>query len=443
MAGGTWTSQNEVRAGAYINFVPARKSPMTVGDRGIVAIPMDLPWGVEGQLIEVLAEDFAMGYSKKDIGISVDDDGAKRLRGALSYCYKALVYRMNKGGHRAAGTAGNLTATAKYAGTKGNAINFAVIDNEDLTFTVVTYVDGSVVDSQTVSEIAELSANDWVTFSGDGALEATAGVPLEDGTDGIGSESDNYSEFLSLLSMSKWQVVACMSSESLIKEKIVKYIKSMRDDEGRYVQGVVADYDGADYEGIINSVSGAVINGETYSVLDFVSVTAGLSAGARLNESNTARVINGATKIINEMSSTEIKKALSAGKFLLSTSTSGKIKVEQDINSLHTFHATRDRNFSKNRIIRTLDEIGTTVKETWEDIYMGKVDNGAMGRGLFKSDLAEYGSELMRISAIDEFDANDDIDVRQGQDSDSVLVDWQVKPIDSMEKLYMTVVVMN
>ena len=535
MAGGVWTSQNEVRAGAYINFTPTRKNPMTVGDRGIVALPVELPWGKEGSLIEVLSEDFANGIARKDIGLTVDSEGTKRLRGALSYCYKALVYRMNKGGAKAAVTIGSLYGEAVYSGELGNRIKIAIVDNDNDTYSVITYLDGSVVDSQTVTEISELSANDYVNFkeyqkfkvtiggtvaTGDTftvgnitytavesdtpalvatglaallsadasfsskftvtvsndteilltqiaagvgtkpevAVETTgtatmvitdvdtdltpiAGASMAGGTNGTFVESDAYTEFLSLLTMAKYQVAACFSSNDTIKNKMQTFITSQRNDEGIYVQCVVADYDGADSEGTINSISGCTINGEDYSVEDFVSVVAGMTAGARLNQSNTARQIIGATKIIGELDSTSIKKALQNGKFLLSTSSSGKIKVEQDINSLHTFYAERDTNFSKNRVIRTLDEIGTTVKETWEDTYMGKVDNNTMGRDLFKSDLVEYGNELSRISAIEEFDANEDISVKRGNDVDAVVVDWRIQPIDSMEKLYLTVIV--
>ena len=164
-----------------------------------------------------------------------------------------------------------------------------------------------------------------------------------------------------------------------------------------------------------------------------------MTAGANFNESNTARTVDGASSIIGELTDAEIKEGLQNGKFILSTSTSGKVKVEQDINSLHTYSKDRNYNFSKNRVIRTLDEIGTTTVQTWEDTYMGKVDNDSTGRSLFKSDLIQYGNELQRLRGIQEFNGTDDIQVEQGRDLDSVLCTWGVKPVDSMEKLYMTV----
>lgn len=444
MAGGTWLSQNKVRPGAYINFKAVPKSSMTVGDRGIVAIGLPLSWGKEGALIEVLSSDMLDGSSKKKVGFTAFDSESKLLTGALNYCYKALVYRMDVGGVKASATLGNLTVTAKYAGTFGNKILVSVVDNNNnTTFNVITYVDGAVVDNQLVSTISELENSDYIDFSGTGDLVANAGTQLANGANGTVTENTAYPAMLALLKMARWQTLACTSSETTIKANIQTFIKTMRDDEGRYVQAVVADYDGADYEGIINSVSGAVIDEVTFTKEDFTCIVAGMTAGANVNESNTAKEIVGATSIIGELDDSGIKEALKNGKFVLSTSSSGKIKVEQDINSLHTYTKDRNYNFSKNRIIRTLDEIGTSTKITWEDTYEGKIDNNPIGRGIFKSDLIAYGNKMQRINAIQEFAGADDISISQGNDLDSVLVEWNVKPVDSMEKLYMTVNVRN
>lgn len=442
MAGGTWLSQNKVRPGAYINFKAVRKGSMTTGDRGIIAIPLALSWGKEGELIEVLSTELLNGDSQKSVGFTAFDPESKLLAGALSYCYKALVYRTNGGGVKATATVGNITATAKYSGTYGNKIILAITnDQNEGTWTFITYVDGVSVDKQVISEASELENNDYVDFAvdGQGELTETAGTPLEGGTNGEASEATYFPAFLSLLEMTKWQTMACLSSTTEVKGNVQTFIKRLRDDEGRYVQAVVADYDAADYEGIINSVSGCVIDGVTFSKEEFVAIVAGMSAGANFNESNTARKVTGATAITNPLTDSQIKEALGKGKFLLSTTSDGDVKVEQDINSLHTYTKDRDYNYSKNRVIRTLDEIGSTTVRTWESTYMGKVDNNPDGRSLFKADLVQYGNELQRLSGIQEFAGPEDISVEQGRDLDAVLSTWHVKPVDSMEKLYMTV----
>lgn len=439
MAGGTWLSQNKKRPGAYINFKSVPRSTMTVGDRGIVAIGLPLKWGKEGELIEVLSSSLLDGSSKKLIGFDAFNSDSKLLAGALSYAYKALVYRMDVGGSKATATIGNLTITAKYNGTFGNSILVTIKALENGLFEVITYINGETVNIQRVATISELENNDFVDFSGDGELEENAGTSLSNGTNGTYNETTAYPLMFKSLKMAHWQTFACNSSDISIKSNVCDFINQLRNNEGKYVQGVVADYDGADSEGIINSISGCVIDEVEYSKEEFTAIVAGMTAGANFNQSNTAKKINGATKIINELDDAEIKKALENGKFLLSTSAKGEVKVEQDINSLHTFTKEKDYNFSKNRVVRTLDEIGTTTKLTWEDTYMGKVDNNPTGRGLFKGDLISYGNELQRLSGIQEFNGADDVIVSQGNDLDSIVVDWGVKPVDSMEKLYMTV----
>lgn len=438
MAGGTWLSQNKTRPGAYINFVGVSQASMTVGDRGIVTLGIPLHWGKEGELIEVLSTDMLGKAAKKLVGFNAYDSDSKLLAAALKYAYKALVYRTNTGGVKATATTGNLTATAKYAGTYGNKINITIThEGDDPVYKVITYVDGEVVDTQNATTVQELEANDYVDFSGTGALADTAGTPLVNGTDG--TEEDDPGDYFDLLRMARWQTLAVVSTSDDYKSKAIDFIRSLREDSGRYVQAVVSGYDLADYEGVINSVSGAVIDGVTFQPNEFTVIVAGMTAGADVNESNTAKAIAGATKIINEKTDEDIVAGLEKGQFMLSTSASGTIKVEQDINSLHTFTPTKGYAFSKNRVMRVVDEIGTTTCVTWEDSYMGKVDNNDEGRKIFLSDLIAYAEELSRIGAITEFDSTNDIAVERGDDVDSVVVTWTVRPVDSMEKLYMTV----
>lgn len=112
--------------------------------------------------------------------------------------------------------------------------------------------------------------------------------------------------------------------------------------------------------------------------------------------------------------------------------------VEKDQNSLHTFTPNKGYLFSKNRPIRVLDQIGNDVKSLFNTSYLGKLSNNENGRNLFKADIAAYMLELERLGAIQNFNI-DDILITQGTEADSILVQLAVQPVDSMEKLYMTV----
>ena len=202
---------------------------------------------------------------------------------------------------------------------------------------------------------------------------------------------------------------------------------------------LVQTYPAADFEGIISVKNGVIINGVNFTKEEMSAVVTAMTAGAAVNESNTNKVIEGGTDLIEKYTNTEIIAALQGGEFVFTTNQRGEVKVEQDINSYHTFIADKNYAFSKNRVLRVLDEIGTSVKDIWEQSFMGKVDNNADGRDIFKSNLNDYFIQLQNISAIQNWGGVDDIEISQGADLDSVIVGVYVQPVDAMEKLYMTV----
>ena len=58
LGGGTFTTQNKVLPGAYINFVSLAAANSTLSDRGIATMPLELDWGVENEVFEVTSADF-------------------------------------------------------------------------------------------------------------------------------------------------------------------------------------------------------------------------------------------------------------------------------------------------------------------------------------------------------------------------------------------------
>jgi len=412
---------------------------MTVGDRGIAIIPLPLSWGATDRLIEVLSTDMLTGASLVSVGFTAFDEQSKLLNLMLQNCYKALVFRTNTNGQKATATLEDLTVTAKYPGTLGNAIQIAVVDIDGTRFDVKTYVNASLRDTQTVTKIEGLTANDFVVFSGTGDLSEFAGEPLSGGTDGANILPATWMpDFLDLASVAKWQTMAVPVEDMAISKNILTFITDQRDGQGRYVQAVLPNY-AADHEGIINNVNGAVIDGVEVTPIEFTAWVAGATAGAAITDSNTAKIITGSSDIEGEMTNEGIIQALNRGEFVLSRTQENAVKVERDINSFVSFTQSKGKEFRKNRIIRTLDEIGTTVRATWETSYMGKVNNDENGRAAFRGDLVAYLNELQRIGAIQEFAGADDVEVLQGIELDAVLANLRIKPVDSMEYLYMTI----
>lgn len=446
MPGGKWTSQNKQRPGAYVNFEGEPTTTIGIGERGIAAIAMPLSWGGEGTLIPVLSTDLLYGDSLKKVGLMYEDTGALLLKLALANCALLKVFNTNTGGTEAtktiATTGGDgLVVTAKYPGTFGNKIAVKITVSSGMA-TVETYADNWFVDRQVVAanSISSLKANDFVTFEGDGTLVTTNSTLLVGGTDGT-TVSNLYQTFFGLLRNEIWNTVAITSTTQADLTLAQTFIQDLRDNEGKYVQAVVANSSDADYEGIINNISGVKLDdGTQVSASQFTAWVAGATAGAYLTESLTGKVVTGAASIINQLSNQEIIDALNVGKFLLAVNQDGSIRVEKDINSLHTFTATKGYEFSKNRVIRELDEIGASIKNVWERTYMGKVSNNETGRLMFKSSIINYMSSLQDTGAIQDFNP-ESVVVQQGDNVDAVVAYLAVKPVDSMEFLYMTVTI--
>lgn len=440
MAGGTFQAHNKIRPGAYINFKAVTQPKTNLGTRGVVTLPVALGWGAE--ITELYSTELLDGKSLVKVGFTAMSEEGLFVREALKNAYKAIVYRLDTGGDKATAAIAPLTATAKYAGVVGNKLSIAVIANGE-SFDVITMYDGAEVDKQTSKTADALVDNDWVEFGGEGNLAANAGVNLTEGANGTVS-SQNYTTYLDKIAAYKWDTMAIPYNEPSVNTAVVTFIKKQREELGKKVQAVLYNSD-ADYEGIISLAQGYKTENETVSPEAFTAYFAGLTAGSSVNVSNTYHVIENALSIVypsgvSPYTEEVIIEKLKAGKLVLSTRQDGAVVVEQDINTLHTFDD-KNKSFSKNRVIRTLDEISNTIAFTFERSYIGKVTNDEDGRNIFKSDIISYLNTLQEMSAIRDFNSSTDIQVYAGTDIDTVVADLAIWPVDSMEKLYLTVVV--
>ena len=448
-AGGTWTVQTKVRPGAYINFVSVPKPVGSMGNRGVVAVGMPMTWGPENELIKLTGDELLNGASLAKVGVTAfDTEESLPYRVILAGCYTALLYRTDTGGAKATATilANTLTVSAKYKGSTGNKITVVIVKDkpEEGNYTIQVLVNNLLQETFVCNEITELGdiESNFVEFTvvdGGANIPTTAGITLTGGTNGTVS-SDTYSTFWGLLDTQNFQCLAMYDITTsglpaLIKDKI----QIWREQRGKKVQAVVYNYTAADYEGIISVNQGFKTSTETVDTSLFPLWVASMTAGAEVNKSLTAAVVEDGVEIINPILEDEIEDALNAGRFVLSYRQDGAVCVEKDINTLHTFTVDKNYAFSKNRVIRCLDEIGNSCALIFNRNYAGKVDNDSIGRNQYKTELIAFIDTLVGIRAVTDFDGAQDVTVLPGESVDAVVVDLLVQPVDSMEKLYMTV----
>ena len=433
LGGGTFTVQNKVLPGAYINFVSLATATATLSDRGYATMPLELDWGIEGEVFEVTNADFQKN-SMKIFGYDYTNEKLKGLRDLFKNITTLFAYRLNGDGVKAS----NTFATAKYAGTRGNDIKIQVQVNvdDDSLFDVNTYLGTVMVDSQTVAKAADLVANDYVTFKSSAELSSTAGTPLEGGTNSEVTGT-NHQAYLDKIESYSFNAMGVVTTENTIKSLYDAFCKRMRDEVGAKFQ-VILYNKASDYEGIINVKNKT--SDEGWSEASLVYWVTGISAGCAVNKSNLNKVYDGEFAINVDYTQTQLTKAIQAGEFTLHQ-VGDDIRVLEDINSLVTETETKAYIFKDNQTIRVIDQIANDIAVLFNTKYLGAVPNDEAGRISLWADIVKHHEQLQDIRAIENF-TDEDVKVSQGDTKKAVVVQDAVTVVNAMAKLYMTVTVM-
>ena len=126
LGGGTFKVQNKVLPGTYINFVSAQNGKTNMGERGVVALGLELDWGKDNEVIEVTAKQFETD-TLKIFGYDITSEKMKGLRDLFKNTTKGYFYKLNNEGEKAT----NTFATAKYTGIRGNSLKIVIEKNLD------------------------------------------------------------------------------------------------------------------------------------------------------------------------------------------------------------------------------------------------------------------------------------------------------------------------
>jgi hypothetical protein len=452
MAGGIFTDYNKVRPGAYIN-TKSTPSVTSESQRGTVLLMNGqvFNWGVNGAVeIESGTDTF------KTLGIMFDDDKLKEVRQALQGASRVVFVNANDGDKAKASDASvpyNMVAT--YAGSRGNDITVDFIQDpvNNSNVIVKTLLSSVIVDTQTVpaSKPEMIADNDFVSFSIDqskaNALSTMSGehaINLQGGTTKALDKAGMVNALSDAMQKTQYDVVttAGIDASDSIHGLMVSMVKDLRDAQGYKVTAVVP-YNGTSYDheavtqvanGVIDS-AGNIITSSTISAW-----VAGQSAGIPLNQSLTYATYDGAKQSYPALTQDQIIKALNGGQLVFTDRRNGEVVVEQDINSLTTYGNGKSYQWHKNRELRAMDYIDNKVEEKFESNYIGKATNNSTYRGLFKADLVNFFNGLVQDNVIDTFDKND-LSIEKGTQDDTLIVNYSITPLDSMEKLYSTVTV--
>lgn len=485
MAGGTWKMQNKVRPGVYINVKGDGKPVLTTPlGRLLMFQNKPLGWGKKG-IIELKAtSDFTALTGHKNT-----DEVLAPVHEALKGAETVLLLNDFTGGAKATGTkSGVYTINAKYEGEQGNniSVSFApapLADGANTQDVTVTTIFGTKqVDQVKITlplpkadaiAAAELTKenqlevhNDYVdiTFGTNpadvtkelngkgeyplytaifnGLTQNAANVSLAGGSNGTNKVVDDMNDYLE----NEFYAVATTAGwdeSSNIHKLLVEEIKLLRENVGIKVRAVVPNSTGVvyNYEGVSTVLNGYVLNDGTVITPNIATARfAGMSASATPDQALTYTQLDDAAEAKPKLNNDKTIEALNAGQIVFTTRSGERVVIEQDINSLTKFTSIKPKDFSKNRIIRTLDEICTNTTQTFETSFLGKVSNNEAGRNVFKANRIGYLTGLQNQNMIRDFE-NSDLTLSQGGEKDAVLMELYVTPVDAMEKLYVNLIV--
>ena len=410
-----------------------------------MAVCEPLSWGPEGRLITVNAGDDYMpviGYdetSSKALFLREIFKGSDHTAGAV----KVLLYRPEAAGAaKAEKTIQPLTVTARYNGLRGNDISIAVAADPDAegSYTVQTIVDGTIRDAQTAKTVEDLQANDWVEFSGTGALTASAGTALTGGKDGAAA-SAAHASFLTALEPHEFHILIYDGTDNTVQAAYIAFAQRLRDELGKKCQLVTSGAE-CSSEAVISVKNGVVLSdGTTLTPQQATWWVGGAEAGANYNESLVYAQYPGAVDVEPRLTNAEIDAALEAGQILFFEEF-GSVKVMSDINTLTSYQPEKGEEFSLNQVIRTLDTIANDVYKNFSLNYIGKTQNNEDGRMLLKAWIVGYLNEIQANGGIQNFEA-EEVAVAAGTAINTVVITIAVQPVSAIEKIYITVNLVN
>ncbi|MBZ1190314.1 phage tail sheath family protein, partial [Clostridioides difficile] len=413
LGGGTFVTQNKVLPGSYINFVSATRATSSLSDRGIVAMPLELDWGIDEEVFQVTSDDFEK-YSTKYFGYDYTHEKLKGLRDLFKNIRLGYFYKLNKGVKASCSI-----ATARCSGIRGNDLKVIVTTNIDdnAKFDVVTLLDNKKVDTQIAKVITELQDNDYVTWKKEATLEATAGLTFTNGTNGEAVTGTEYQAFLDKIESYSFNALGCLATTAEIKSLFVEFTKRMRDKVGAKFQTVLYKKNDADYEGVVSVENKIKDTGLLESSL--IYWTTGAIAGCDINKSNTNKRYDGEFDVDVNYTQIHLEEALKTGKFIFHK-VGDEVHVLEDINTFVSFTDEKNDDFSSNQSVRVLDQIANDIATLFNTKYLGEVPNDKSGRISFWNDVVKHHEQLQNMRAIEDFKA-DDVSVEPGSDKKTVV----------------------
>ena len=268
-------------------------------------------------------------------------------------------------------------------------------DNSNTTETYTYSKENEITKSHyTASNLAFLS----LIFMGNPSKVIVERIP----TDG------DLSVALERLKNKQWYYLTVPGIADEEVETVLQFIKEQRTQYHKTFKAVLPNC-AAGTEGIINFATDNIkVGAKTYTTSEFCARIAGILAGLPLNRSATYYVLPEVESITESETPDE---DIDNGKLIL-INDGTKIKIARGVNSLTEFTGEKGHDFSKIKIVEAIDMIRDDIRTTFEDEFVGKVENSYDNKIVFIAAVNKYFKDLASRGVLyDQFDNMAEIDV--------------------------------
>jgi len=247
-------------------------------------------------------------------------------------------------------------------------------------------------DTKEYKSVTEVQSSDWTAKNLDYIKRAFLGTPSKVIVERISTSATDYNAALTRLASKRWNYLAVPGIEQADVSTIETQIKTWRDNQKKTFKAVLPNV-AADHEGVINfSTEGIKVRGITdpFTASEYTARIAGVLAGLPLTRSSTYYVLP-EVEAIQESSDPDAD--IDAGKLIL-INDGEKIKIARGVNSLTTTTTQKGADWKKIKIIESRDLWMDDVTRTFEEHYVGKVNNSYDNQVLFITAVNAYSRSL-------------------------------------------------
>lgn len=299
--------------------------------------------------------------------------------------------------------------------------------------------DTGTFDTKEYKSITEIVAADWTAKNLDYLNKTFLSAPFKVIVERLDADALNYNDALTRLKSKKWNYLAIPGIATADVAAVGTWIKTERDTNKNTYKAVLPK-SVSDHEGVINfTTEGIVVGATTYSAAEYTCRIASILASLPFTRSATYYVLPEVEAITEHV---DPDASIDDGELIL-INDSQKIKIGRGVNSLTTLSVDKSADFKKIKIVEGMDLIKEDIKTTFNDEYVGKVNNEYVNQALFLSSVNTYLKTIQGDILDPAADNRVDVDVEaqrsawEGTGLDTTdLTDQQIKEKSFQSKVF-------